>query len=349
MSRFVLVAALALPFAATVTAALPAAAAPTAADMETARTLFTEGKALREKGDLPAALERFRAAHALGRTPITAVELGRTLVQMGRLTEGREVLLEVTHIAADPNESPARLAARRDALELVDSLRTRIPSLVITFTDLPSGAPAPSVVIDGAPVPPAAITLPRKVDPGPHEVIATFARGRQRTVKVDAKEGATVPVVFTVGADAQPLAPPVAAVVAPPPKVGADAAPPPAPAAHGSVPALTWVGLSVAGAGVVAGAITGGVVLSKASTIKNDDAAAGGCKDTPHTCTSVSSAKTLSTVSDVSFALAGAGAILAAVTFFTRDRSTPASAKVAPAPHVEPWIGVGAAGLKGAF
>ena len=88
--------------------------------------------------------------------------------------------------------------------------------------------------------------------------------------------------------------------------------------------------MSIAGAGVIAGAVTGGVVLSKASTIKNDDAAAGGCKDTPHTCSSVSSAKTLSIVSDVSFGVAGAGAILAAVTFFTRDTPTPASAKAAP-------------------
>ncbi len=319
--------------------AVPAFSAPTAADMETARTLFTEGKALRDKGDLPGALDRFRAAHALGRTPITGVELGRTLVLMGRLTEAREVLLEVSHIVVDPNESPARLAARKDASDLVESIRPRIPSLVITFSDLPPGTPTPAVIIDGVSVPSAATSLPRKVDPGPHEVTATLASGPQRTLKIMAKEGETVPVAFAFGDDAKLPAPlPVAAT----PPVTGEAAPAPAPAAQAGVPALTWVGISLAGAGVIAGAVTGGIVLSEANSIKSAQNCDGRkvCGDS-----TINTAKTLSTVSDVSFGVAGAGAILAAVSFFTRGQPAPASASA----HVEPWVGLGTAGLKGAF
>jgi hypothetical protein len=335
--RFLLVTALAVPVLAS---ASLASAAPSAADMETARTLFVEGKALRDKHDLPGALDRFRAAHALGRTPITAVELGRTLVLMGRLTEAREVLLEVSHIAPEPNESPARVTARKDAADLVEAIRTRIPSLVLSFPDLPPGAATPHVEIDGAAVPGAAIALPRKVDPGTHTAVATLDSGARRTVTVTAKEGETVPVAFVFGADATPVAAPVAPLTA-----TATAAP--AHASHSGVPALTWVGLAVAGAGVVAGSITGALTLSDASTIKSD------CGSHPSTCgdSKLGTAKTLSTVSDVSFAVAGAGAVLAAVTFFTRDRSPPPSAAAARSlgPHVEPWLGLGAAGVRGAF
>ncbi len=336
--RFLLVTALAVPVPVLATASL-ASAAPSAADMETARTLFVEGKALRDKHDLPGALDRFRAAHALGRTPITAVELGRTLVLMGRLTEAREVLLEVSHIAPEPNESPARITARKDAADLVEAIRTRIPSVVLSFPDLPPGALTPHVEIDGAAVPAAAIALPRKVDPGTHTAVATLESGVRRTVTVTAKEGETVPVAFAFGADAQVRAATSATTttVSPPP-------PPPA-TGHSSVPALTWAGMAIAGAGVVAGSITGAIVLSDAGGIK--DACSGNasrCSDTK-----LGAAKTLSTVSDVSFAVAGAGAVMAAVTFFTRDKSPPPSTADGRSPPVGPWIGLGAAGVNGTF
>ncbi len=319
--------------------------------METARTLFTEGRALRDKGDLAGALDRFRAAHALGRTPITGVELGRTLVLMGRLTEAREVLLEVSHIVVDPNESPARLTARKDASDLVESIRTRIPSLVITFPDLPPGTPTPAVIIDGATVPPAAIALPRKVDPGPHEVTATLTSGPQRTLKIMAKEGETVPVAFAFGDDGKLPAPLPVAGTTP----STEAAPSPAPGGHAGVPALTWVGVGIAGAGVVAGVVTGAIELSDASTVKNNastGSGSDGCKGAAqHSCTSskLSAASTLAAVSDVSFGVAGAGALLAIISFINRGPAAPASASAHPQPRVEPWIGLGSAGLKGAF
>src|SRR4051794_11445204 len=71
----------------------PAGSAPSAADLESARELFKEGRELRQNGDLPRAIERFKAAHAYGQTPVTALELGRTQMQVGDLIEAREVLL----------------------------------------------------------------------------------------------------------------------------------------------------------------------------------------------------------------------------------------------------------------
>src|SRR5262245_49543355 len=61
----------------TVALGLPSSAAAqrTAQDIESARQLYNQGIALRDQGDLKGALEKFRAAHALGNTPVTGIEL----------------------------------------------------------------------------------------------------------------------------------------------------------------------------------------------------------------------------------------------------------------------------------
>lgn len=78
-------------------------ASPSAADLESARELYKEGKVLRDKGDLQGALERFKAAHAYGQTPVTALELGRTHMQLQQLVEAREVLLSVGRMNVQPD------------------------------------------------------------------------------------------------------------------------------------------------------------------------------------------------------------------------------------------------------
>ena len=64
------------------------AAAPTPIDLESARELWREGKKLREAGKLIEAIEKFRAAWALAPTPITGLDLAKTLAMVGKLVEG---------------------------------------------------------------------------------------------------------------------------------------------------------------------------------------------------------------------------------------------------------------------
>src|SRR5262249_10259013 len=49
------------------------------ADVESARALYHDGRALRDAGDLAGSLAKFKAAHAVLPTPITAIECGRAL------------------------------------------------------------------------------------------------------------------------------------------------------------------------------------------------------------------------------------------------------------------------------
>src|SRR5258708_1177786 len=121
-------------FAAGCAAACPAYAQQhnaSAQELETARTLYKEGKELRAKGDLPGALEKFQAAHALGNTPVTGIELARTYALVGQIVEARETCLYIARMPVAPDETEKSAEARADAAKLAEELRPRIPTLLV--------------------------------------------------------------------------------------------------------------------------------------------------------------------------------------------------------------------------
>ena len=150
--------------------AAPAAAraepsAPSAADLETARDLFRQGKELRAKGDLAGALEKLKAAHAYAQTPITAVELGRTHVARGELVAAREGVPSVARMRGQPDESENAGAARRAAAETADELRGRLATVEV------EAAEGDAVTLDGAPAQIVGGVATRKVNPGKRDVV----------------------------------------------------------------------------------------------------------------------------------------------------------------------------------
>ena len=70
-----------------------ARADPTEADLAQARELRNQGRELRAAGDLRGALAKFKAAHAVGQTAVTGIELARTHAALGEIVEAREVCL----------------------------------------------------------------------------------------------------------------------------------------------------------------------------------------------------------------------------------------------------------------
>jgi hypothetical protein len=324
-------------------ASATARAAPTAADRETARTLMDEGNDLREKGDLKAALKRFQGADAIMHVPTTAIAVARTQVALGLLVEARDTIAALRRMPAGPGEPAPFRDARSEADTLDASLAGRVPSLTITVTGAPEGA-KPEVTVDGVAIPAAAVGLPRTVDPGHHVVVAR-ASGASGTQEVDVAEGQTKPVQVTLAPDAA-SAPATAGS-------GEEAAPapeaPPTVTKHGPT-LLTWVGVGIAAAGVAAGTATGLMSMSTTNSLANE------CPN--HVCppqfhSDHDSAATLATVSTVSFVVAGVGAGVAIASLVLgHDESAPAAATTPTAalrPRVAPWIGLGAAGLRGEF
>ncbi len=201
-------------------------AEPSAADLESARALFRDANALRDAGQHQAALEKYRAAHALGRTPITGYELGRAYVNVGQLLEARDVLLSVERSPVKAGESAKAAESRRLAAEVSADLGARIPSVTIELSGAAPGAEV-VLVVDGAVIPPEAHGLPRRLNPGNHKVEATVGGVPAKPVTFALSEREAKKVTIPV----EPTAAPGAATTAPPPPLSPPptTAPPPPP------------------------------------------------------------------------------------------------------------------------
>jgi hypothetical protein len=342
-------------------AAASAYAQPNAADRETARSLMQEGRELRDKGHVQDALKRFKAADDIMHVPTTALEVARTQAAVGQLIEARDTIANIRKAPASPNDPEPFKEARAKADELDASLEGRIPALTIVVNGAAAGE-TPSIVVDGIPVPTAAVGLPRRVNAGRHTVVAKTATGSGDQT-VDVKEGEQKEVQVTLsGSNSTGPAPdqgtPAPAQPEQPETAGATS--------H-SPTVLTYAGIGVGAAGLIAGTITGIMSMSKTSALKNE-CVKNHCTS-GHGLSDYNAANTLATISDVGFVVGAVGAGVAVVTIImghstgTPSEQSPSSGQPPaggePSPdaapgqqsrlHVTPWIGFGSAGVTGVF
>jgi len=221
-------------FVALLTIARAGAADPTAADVATAKSLVVEGRTLRSKGNHKTARDRFRAAFALVPTPIIGMDLAREHEALAELIEARDVALSVTKLAPLSKESDESKTARADATKLANELATRIPSVVVQMQKLPSGA---RLTIDGAPLPPEMLGVPRKVNPGKHKIVLQVGESAHTTTTV-VEEGDSKDVEIAAPATASE-------------------SPTPSPDREASAPLWPWVVGGIGAAAVVGGGIYG--------------------------------------------------------------------------------------------
>ena len=285
---------------------------------EQAKEQFADGLELRGRGDDAAALAKFEAAYLIVRSPITALEVGRSLMRLGRLVAARDRLAEAFSMPEKVAESPQAKASRGDAKRLADALSSRIPRLRIKLDGLPPGV-VPVVSIDDRQVTSAA---PLSVDPGKHHVVARLADGAERREDVEVREGEEREVVLHFGAQ-EALA---------------------RPADHGGPSAFTYAAFGVAGLGLTLGAVTGLAARSKASDLRTSP----WCSDSrclPPAHDAIDSYNRTAALSTVSFVVAGiAGGV--GIYSLLAGHSNGERPIVA---HVEPWIGPGSMGVGGAF
>ena len=308
----------------------PIAHAQSDADRESAQALFAEGNNARNGGNVQAAVAKYKVAYALVQTPVIGLALGRGEVDLGQLVEARQILLGVERIPPLPNESARSTAARAEAKTLAAELASRIPTITLKLA-IPASAAAPNVSIDGNAIPQVAREAPRKLDPGHHVAVATLGAAKSEA-SFDLAPGETreVPLPYPT------LAPAVAAV----PAVAPESSAPPAHSSSSRIPA--YVALGVGGAGVVVTTVFGILALGSKSTLNT------ACGTSPTACppSDVSSLSTNATVSDIGLGVAIAGiGVGGLLLFLHRNDNAPKSAGA----HVSPWMGLGAAGLRGSF
>ncbi|HLK37240.1 MAG TPA: hypothetical protein VKU41_10850 [Polyangiaceae bacterium] len=317
--------------------ALAQGQAPTAQELETARTLYKEGKALRARGDLRGALEKLRAAHALGNTPVTGIELARTYVALGKLVDAREVCLRIARTAVATDETEKSAEARVDAASLAEGLKGRIATAVIEIAGVAPDESA-HLTIDGVAVPDVAETQQQRLDPGVHEIVARAGEGaaaRELRSVVRLAEGQTEKVT---------LAFPPPGEAPPSPSTTLDAGQPePAEPAAAKTSWFVPVGVAVGLTGIAVGSLAGVVAMrnrdrldAECNAQKQCDSHGGGAGD-------LQTARDWAGVSTASFIAAGVGAVLAIVGIVKAKADPPS------APAVSVWFGSGSAGLHGRF
>ena len=225
-----------------------ASAQRTAQDIASARQLYNEGIELRDKGDMTGALEKFKAAHALGNTPITGIELCRTYSALRQPVEARETCLGVGRIAPLPEESQRSKDARNDAARLAQAERPKIGAIRLKILNVPAGW-QPTVTVDGATVPPVALNEPRAVNPGVHTVVAKVGEGPETRATLETQEGETKDLELAVQPPPEGEAPqPVG------PAPGPQTPPPPPPPKKNTFATVSFIVAGVSGAvGAVAG------------------------------------------------------------------------------------------------
>ncbi|WP_437601927.1 hypothetical protein WMF28_09970 [Sorangium sp. So ce590] len=218
-----------------------AQAEPSAADRQTARTLLIEGRNKLEAGNAEGALADFRAAHAIMHVPSTGLDLARAQVALGLFVEASATAYEVMALPVARREPAAFAEARAAAAGLSTALQARIPSLRLRVL----GAPEEAIVarVDGEPVPREALGQPRKLNPGPHEIVVEAGGFVTERREVTLKDAETAPVEVEV------VLVPIRSS-----EVPIKRAPPAAPARapreeHAPVPAWAWV---AGGAGLAA-------------------------------------------------------------------------------------------------
>ncbi len=304
-----------------------------------ARSLGYEGINDFQAGNFTAAADKLDRAYLALRVPSLGLWSARALEKTGKLVAAAERYLEVQRLDPGSGDVAVQKQAQVDAKNEHTALVPRIPSVVIQV----EGAPANEVKVsaNGAAVPSSLIGAKRPVDPGS---VTLEAQHGERTAReqVTLREGETKTVVLRFTAQATPVAAvPVATATTTPPPPRQDR--PAEKASSGSgTRTLGFVALGVGGAGIVAGAITGGIAMANKGSIE-------GCEGTrcpPSARADVSSYNDLRTVSSVCFIGGGVLAATGLVLVITAPKaSNPKAARREPSLSFAPWVGADGAGL----
>jgi hypothetical protein len=321
-------------------------AEPTASDIATARALIVEGRKLRAEGDFKKAVEKLSAAYSLYRTPVTGHELALAYRGTGQFVEAREMALTVVKMPVEKDEGKASETARAECDTMANDLASKVAKVEIAVVGAPEGATM-TVTLDGQVLPTASLSVPRFVNPGKHVAVVTIAGGAEKKVEFEVKEGESrrVDVALPAAAAKEPPPPdPTPKIVTPTP--APTPTPTPTPVDNGRMKTgwLTYTGFGVAAVGAVIGTITGIQAISTSNKL------APLCGDDGNHCpaseaSQKKSLETQTTISTVSFIIAGVGLTVGIIDLVTGATAT----KQTSSTTMSIAVGPGSLGLVGSF
>jgi hypothetical protein len=347
--------------------AATAAAAPSLAERETARSLMEEGDRLMAQGDARNALTKYQAAHAIMHVPTTGLDVARAHAQLGQLVEARGVAIEVVNAAPAANEPKVFTDARQAASELAEQLETRVPTISVKVTPADG---AHSVMIDDTRLPQAARDVAFRTNPGSHTVQVELPGSAPQRRTVTLQEGQVAVVPFELPQTLAAAVPPPSA--ANEPSLQPQAAPEQRPlqqpgpfpmqqpeqrpytpmpsqaADEGADPRSggrirSIIAFSLGGAALIAGSVTGVMSMSKASDLK-ERCPADKCP--PAARDDLDSVNTLANVANIALPI-GAAALVWGLIEVIAMPSAPTQAQARPARGLELELTATGAVLRG--
>jgi hypothetical protein len=267
----------------------------------------------------------------------TGLEVARTQAALGKLLEARESLLRVLRIPPKANDPAPFVAARKSAEQMSEELGPRIPSITVAYAHVESGR-TPELTFDGEPVPAAAASAPRKVNPGAHVVVAKLGDvERREEVRVAEKENRTVTLDFA------PAPAEVASLEGGAPAADAGA---PSGAGPSTSKLLLFGGFGVGIVGIGVGSVTGLMSISKIDDVKAH-CPNGVCP--PEQRSDLDSGRSLGTVATIAFVVGGAGVAAGVVGLILSGKQKAHAPETQARAHMRPVVGPTWLGLDGTF
>ena len=337
MRRFASVAPAASVLAFVVSSAVPATSR--AQDLAAAEALFNKGLADMEAGRFDIACPAIGESYRLDPRGGTLFTLAECEAKAGKIATAVARYEDYLQFFSrlEPKKQKQQLGREKIAIEQKQALSQDVPLLTLV---LPPNAPADTHVLrDGVELARPALGIALPVDPGEHVIVVQIPGQppSEQRFAIAKREKKTIPIDIKLQPKKVEPPPPE------PPKKGEPELPPPTGPSGRRIGAYVLGGVGVAG--IVVGAVTGGLVFAKKGTItSNCDGAE--CSQTG--LDAVDSAKGLGTISTITFIAGAASLGTAAVLFFTEPKKTPPKAGTASAPAR--WISAGVApGPQGVF
>lgn len=327
------------------------ALAQSSADKAGARAAANAGADAYDAGKFEKSLDLFTRAESIIHSPIHELYIARSLIQLNRLVEARELLLKIRRAG----ESDRATAGAEEELQRLEPRLSRL-NLHLEGTD---AAPT-SVQIDGREVNLALLGIAQPIDPGDHRVKVLY-KGTEKELGFTVTEGETKEVVVDLSgvvgeSQVGPVSPP-AEEQAPEATPTEDVQPADSAARGQPIGAYVALGVGVVGIGVGTGfALSAGASAKNANQLCEEiDERTGASNCSGRTAEEQSDVenfenkhKSSKTVSIVGFAVGGAAIATGATLLWLHLRGAKKE-QARSQVHIEPILGVQYWGLKGSF
>lgn len=311
-------------------------APPVTGNTALAREWADKAKERFQAGDYAGAIDAVHEAENHFRAPTFTRLLAQAHEKLGKLVEAQKLYQSLADMTIADGSPPAWVTAKEDAKTQLIALMPRIPGLKLTV--LGADVASLKVTLDGSAFDLSQLGRATPLNPGKHTLVVESAGRKRETRDLHLNEGSTEQPTIELVAVAAAPAGTVSTAAATTKAASSNSTETPS-RARSMVGPLTAFG--VGGAGLVVGAIAGGLSFAKAGDVR---AMCGDNLVCPKSYRDeVEGGKSLGYVSTIGFAVAGVGAAVGVVLLLL-----PGSKKDEPA-RAALAVGPSFIGVKGAF